>query len=127
MVKAATLAKLCEWLVAPSRGPEDTFDYHFFLTLHTFTTPSEVLTQFEALLSADQQNESRIFACLYKWMRKRPTDFLDPKVAEHVARFAELSLDLKVCCLCVVLLISPPRWRPGCHSSTIEESRCEAV
>ncbi len=65
-------------------APTDTFDYHFFLTLHTFTTPLEVLAQLEVLMGGAGGVAKSVVSIMYKWMRKRPKDFFDDSVCETV-------------------------------------------
>lgn len=98
IVKCASLEKLVEWLVRENRVPTDTFDYTFFLTLHTFTTPVAVLEQLEVQLSnvkGNSQAENRIIGIVYKWMRKRPKDFFAGGVGQVVDRLLSVSGDLR--------------------------------
>ncbi len=98
VIKAASLERLIDWLTREVRGPTDVFDYHFFLTLHTFTTPVEVMSQLLArmrLPDQSSQNEVRIVSIVYKWMRKRPKDFFDEAVRQMADQMASSTSDLK--------------------------------
>jgi hypothetical protein len=98
IIKAASLERLVDWLTREARGPTDVFDYHFFLTLHTFTSPEEVMSQLLARLRMPEQssqNEVRIVSIVYKWMRKRPKDFFDEEVRKMADQMASATSDLK--------------------------------
>ncbi len=102
IIKAGSLERLVDWLIRESRGPTDTFDYHFFLTLHTFATPEEVLGRLMSRMrqpDSSTQYETRIVGIVYKWMRKRPKDFFDDNVQEMARQMVNTTTDLKAAIL----------------------------
>lgn len=96
IIKAASLEKLVDWLIREHRGPTDVFDYHFFLTLQTFSSPEEVLGLLQNRIRENPQIETRAIGVVYKWMRKRPKDFGESKVIEMVMSMVPASSELKL-------------------------------
>lgn len=97
IVRAASLDRLVDWLIRESRGPTDTFDYHFFLTVNTFSSPEEVLEKLQSRLrvpDCPSQLETRVVGIVYKWMRKRPKDFLSDAARELVRQMVSTGSDL---------------------------------